>query len=61
MDVAAGAFPGQEGALALQWATAVAVFFLPKHWTDCVEAIFAFEVSRVVFAMKSNFDFPRKH
>ncbi len=43
------AFQDRMGALALQWATAVAVFFLPKHWTDCVEAIFAFEVSKVDF------------
>lgn len=28
--------PGQEGQRTLQWATAVAVFFLPKHCTLCV-------------------------
>jgi len=38
---------------ALQCATAVAVFFLPKHCTLCVEAMFAIGVSRVVVVRKS--------
>lgn len=28
---------GDGSARTLQWATAVAVFFLPKHWTLCVD------------------------